>query len=117
MILYAPFLHHLSEPARQRDIQAYTFASACVTAARQTISVAEALDTNGFLDEAYWFTPFVICFAASTLLFAQLRAQHDPTLNESLVAGMKAKTLLEYLAGHNDAVQCCLEVLKVCLNS
>ncbi|KAK4989692.1 Gypsy retrotransposon integrase-like protein 1 [Elasticomyces elasticus] len=115
MVLYRPFLHHVmksSEPGRIFHYKAYACGSACVKAAMQVVWLAQTLDSHGALNEAYWFTIYILSFAATSLMFFVLSSDGDPTIRETAEAAENAKGLLRRLARYNRSAQRCYESLN-----
>ncbi|KAK5140030.1 hypothetical protein LTR04_003193, partial [Oleoguttula sp. CCFEE 6159] len=114
MVLYRPFLHHVVRdvPGSVFHYKSYACGSACVKAAMQVIWVAEALDTRGYLHEAYWFTVLILSAATTSLLVFILGNKGNPTIKESVQAVANAKSILARLAERSPTAKQCLSSLK-----
>jgi hypothetical protein len=113
MLLYCPFLHHILKPSEQRSSSADAAALRCVEAAIETVRLAEAMEDQGMLYEAYAFTIDLIAMASTSLLVVELGAPGDVSVARVKPSSKKAKMLLERLALRNCAAARCLESLTV----
>jgi hypothetical protein len=99
-LLYCPFLHHILKPYEQRSTSANTAALGCLDAAIEAVRLAEVMDAQGILYEAYAFT-------------VDLGTPGDVSVSRVGSSSRKAKVLLESLALKNCAAARCLESLMV----
>jgi hypothetical protein len=113
LMLYCPFLHHVTKPWEQRSPSANTAASTCVKAAIETIHIAEIMEAQGTLYEAYAFTIDVIAMAATSLLVVELMPPGDALADHAKRNSWKALALLETLATRSCAAVRCLDSLLV----
>jgi hypothetical protein len=113
MLLYCPFLHHILKPCEQRSPSANSAALRCVEAAIETVRLAEVMETQGVLYEAYAFTIDLIAMASTSLLVVELGAPGDLSIARVKSSSKNAKMLLERLALRNCAAARCLESLTV----
>jgi hypothetical protein len=82
-------------------------------AAIEAVRLAEVMDTQGILYEAYAFTVGLVAMAATSLLVIELGAPGDVSVARVRSSSKKAKVLLESLALRNCAAARCLESLIV----
>jgi hypothetical protein len=113
LLLYCPFLHHILKPYEQRSTSANTAALRCLEAAIEAVRLAEVMDAQGILYEAYAFTVDLVAMAATSLLVVELGAPGDVSVACVRSSSRKAKVLLESLALRNCAAARCLESLIV----
>jgi hypothetical protein len=85
----------------------------CMEAAIEAVRLAEVMDTQGILYEAYAFTVDLAATAATSLLVIELGAPGDVSVARVRSSSKKAKVLLESLALRNCAAARCLESLIV----
>jgi hypothetical protein len=113
MVLYSPFIHYMANPPWEpRKANAYASGSKCVEAAVQAVRIAQGLDAQGMLNEAYALTVDVLALAATTLLAVELRAP-EHIAAKVLRTSRHSKALMEGLAQHSNAAARCLESLMV----
>lgn len=113
LMLYCPFLHHVTKPWEQRSPSANTAASTCVKAAIEAVHIAEMMEAHGILYEAYAFTIDIIAMAATSLLVVELIPPGDLLASHAKKSSWKAKALLENLALRSCAAARCLDSLLV----
>ena len=113
LVLYCPFLHHITKPWEQRSPSANTAASICVKAAIEAVHIAEMMEARDMLYEAYAFTNDVIAMAATSLLVVELMPPGDTLVTHAKSSSWKAKAVLEKLALRSCTAARCLESLLV----
>lgn len=114
VVLYRPFLHHLSRKPRSREfnMRGYECGSGCVRAAMQAIYIVEALYSHNILSDGYYVVIYMLTSAASILSFFLIWTTQRATLEESKSALARAKELLALLARNSDPASRCLAVLR-----
>jgi hypothetical protein len=85
----------------------------CMEAAIDAVRLAEVMDAQSILYEAYAFTVDLVAMAATSLLVIELGASGDVMVARVRSSSRKAKVLLESLALKNCAAARCLESLIV----
>jgi hypothetical protein len=85
----------------------------CMEAAIEAVRLAEVMDAQGILYEAYAFTVDLVAMAATSLLVVELGTPGDVSVSRVGSSSRKAKVLLESLALKNCAAARCLESLMV----
>jgi hypothetical protein len=113
LVLYCPFLHHILKPFEQRSPSANSAALRCVEAAIEAIRIADAMEAQGMLYEAYAITVDIFAMAATSLLVVELGAPGDVLATRAKSSSSNAKSLLENLASRNCSAARCLESLTV----
>jgi len=115
MVLYRPFLHHITKKKTDRDfdIRAFACASACIQASMQVVWLDEALDSKGLLHGYYWPILYTTFVSVICLLMFVLSNKSDPTAQESLSAAVRGYRILVKFAKTNQSVRNFAESLKV----
>lgn len=118
IVLYAPFIHHL---ARERsdpnfNIDGFTYGSACVRAAAQTVLLVEIMDAQSLLNPAQWMNGFILTLAASILTYFVIHSKNRVTIEESKSAILKAGRMLAELGQSNVSNKRVLDSLRPYVN-
>lgn len=115
MVLYRPFLHHITKRKTDPDfdMRAFAYASACVEAAQQVIWLNEALDSKGLLHGSYWFILYTTFIAVLSLLMFVLSNKTDPTAQECLSAAVRGYLIFIKFVNTTVTAGKFLESLKV----
>lgn len=114
MVLYRPFLHHISrkELRTQIELRSYACATACVGAAMQVVWLVGQLDTRGLMCTSYWFTPFITSFALTTLYLFALARAGDPIATQAQQKVEDGRKILSIMAARSPIAEWCLSTLN-----
>lgn len=119
IILYRPFLHHLSrdrsDPAF--NIRGFEYGSACVRAAMQAVWLIEAFKRNKNLHEGYWLNMYILGFAVVVLTYFVTSCTPRTTVEESTNAAWKARDMLALLGKYNFSARKCYDSLSTLFSS
>ncbi|KAF1809717.1 hypothetical protein P152DRAFT_476138 [Eremomyces bilateralis CBS 781.70] len=101
MVLYRPFLHHISKSRNDPnfDLRAFACASACTKAAMQAIWLVQALEDRKLLVGCYWFTVYITFFAVACLLMFVLTNGHDPSAKDTFDFAERGRNILVKMKG------------------
>jgi len=118
MILYRPFLHHISGcGTKQPEItRSYPYAVACVKANRNIVRIMKDMENRAILSGPYWFTIYSTFFATISLVFHVWDNIHDDRALESLKYAESGRDMLLILAYRNMAAARCAATLSVSIS-
>jgi len=115
MILYRPFLHHISQKvqAKSIDMPYYACAAACVSVSRNIIHIASEMKRRGLLNGSYWFYMYTTFFAVLSLVFFVIENPSSTTAKEILRDAYEGRNTLASLAKRSMAADKCTQTLAV----
>jgi hypothetical protein len=115
MMLYRPFLHHVSQTraAHRADKRSYACAANCVSVSRNIVHIAIEMKKKGLLGGAYWFSMYTTFFAILSLVFYALENPGNEASRDVLAVAREGKETLAELAVDSMAADRCNETLKV----
>jgi hypothetical protein len=115
MVLYRPFLHYVSQPYQNGNVdrRSYACAAACVSVSRNVIHITVEMKKRGLLIGAYWFTMYTTFFAILSLVFYVLENPNSSTSQDILHDANEGKEVLASLAKRSMAADRCTITLAV----
>ena len=115
LVLYRPFLHHISNSrsriSTERRPQAY--AAACITASRNLIHVMSDMKQAAILSGPHWFTTYSVFFATVSLVFYVWERTSDENALEILSNAEQGKRIICFLGHGSMAAARCSSSLSV----
>lgn len=79
----------------------------------QIVWIAEELNNRGLLVGAYWFTVYIVFFSVMVLCMFIIGNPDDPTVDDTMTAAKKGRSILSRLAPGCRSAEKCLTSLEV----
>jgi hypothetical protein len=119
VLLYSPFLHHLSRDRSNPNFSptGFEYGSNCVHAAMRTILLEETFHSCGIMYDAYWLHGYALTWAINILLFFIIHSKVRATVEETKAAVLRAMTLLRALGVTNVIAKRMCDCLDPCIDA